>query len=245
MGNLSSNLSDEYSASTIIRAGLAGTFMITILIVLAVGLCLGWWKTKVVVEEEPLLDEDDLNKKIGEEQKKGTFRRVYDDISTKGFMWLLFFTVAAATTIKAVLMISTPSDLFQLRIGESIPPLFDRCNEGLVDQGICAMSINAGLYVPIFIVHELAHANYMKWTIEAKGAHVILTTIYRSFIFTYVIYGLYTASWVMFGFATVAALCDVALLIFSSVDSLFFKKEPVKNKNGYSTQRRKGGFLSG
>lgn len=247
MGNVPS-VSEEYAAAIIIGTVLSGWLMLAIAGVLIWGWCSGWWRSIRPVNDEQEIDEAEESV-IGRDNVQGKLRigesfmersnRYYTDISKKGRFWLFILAVTVVIVIKDLLMIITPSDLFQLRIGVTVPALFTRCNESLVDQGICAMTINAGFYTLAFFINAIAHTIYMKWTKTFSGIYVILTAGYRVFILAFVIFGMDDYYWTCFGFATAFAVACAGICFTSTIDSILSREE-VPNTSGKSTARRSG-----
>lgn len=241
MGNNLDAVSDPYAGGVITNAIVAGCALVTIISVLIWVWISGRWRVRVetVEREENPPDKEEIEGKLINESFAERFTRKYSDISSYGFFWILIVSVFSTATIVNTVSISTPSDLFQLRIGES---LFGKCSESLVNSGICAMTPNAVGRALIFTINAYAHAIYMKWTREFTGIYVVLTVFNWIFVVLYVIFGLYTALWVFFGLATAGFIARAGICITSSFDSLFFSGNVAKNPEGYELTRRKGGI---
>jgi hypothetical protein len=173
-------------------------------------------------------------------EAKRFVEKSFHEFSTRGYLWIIVFGVSFFSTLRYFTMIVTPSDLFQVRIGEDLPILFTRCNESLVNSGICGMTSSAAGYIIIFAINALGHAVYMKWTKQTMGIYVIFTAAWRYFIYLFVSFGMYSAYWTYFSFATLfGAVFAFGILLASMIDSVINSKkgDHVPNPRGFDTRR--------
>ena len=167
-------------------------------------------------------------------------QKTFHDFSTRGYLWIIIFGVGFFTTLRYFTMIVTPSDLFQVRIGEDLPVLFTRCNEDLVNSGICAMTSSASGYIIIFAINALGHAVYMKWSKQTLGIYVIFSAAQWYFNYLFVSYGMFNTYWTFFAFSSLFAVLSFAIKLSSMIDSIInggYKGDPVPNSKGYDSKR--------
>jgi hypothetical protein len=173
-------------------------------------------------------------------QGKRFVQKTFREFSTRGYLWIIIFGVGFFTTLRYFTMIVTPSDLFQVRIGEDLPVLFTRCNEDLVNSGICAMTSSASGYILIFAINALGHAVYMKWSKQTLGIYVIFSAAQWYFNYLFVSYGMYNTYWTFFAFSSLFAVLSFSIKLSSMIDSIInggSRGDPVPNSKGHDAKR--------